>query len=62
MAAERPSFVVAVGNLAPTGILPAAGGAIVVEKRTLRYALWASPAILPTTMRQARWLASAKRA
>ncbi len=31
MAAERPSFVAALGAIAPQGILPAAGGVIVVD-------------------------------
>jgi uncharacterized protein GlcG (DUF336 family) len=32
MAAERPQFVAALGNLADSGILPAAGGVIVVDQ------------------------------
>ncbi|WP_260928906.1 GlcG/HbpS family heme-binding protein [Novosphingobium sp. 9] len=31
MAAERPSFVAALGAIAPQGILPAAGGVLVVD-------------------------------
>ena len=31
MAAERPSFVAALGPIAPDGIVPAAGGVIVVD-------------------------------
>jgi uncharacterized protein GlcG (DUF336 family) len=31
MAAERPTFVTALGSLAPAGIVPAAGGVIVVD-------------------------------
>ena len=31
MAAERPSFVAALGPIAPSGLLPAAGGVIVVD-------------------------------
>lgn len=31
MAAERPSFVASLGPIAPTGIVPAAGGVIVVD-------------------------------
>ena len=31
MATERPSFVVALGQIAPNGMLPAAGGVIVVD-------------------------------
>ena len=30
MAAERPSFIAAVGGLAPNGLLPVAGGVIIV--------------------------------
>jgi uncharacterized protein GlcG (DUF336 family) len=31
MAAERPSFVASLGSLAPQGVIPAAGGVIVVD-------------------------------
>ena len=31
MAAERPSFVAALGSLAPDGLVPAAGGVIIVS-------------------------------
>jgi uncharacterized protein GlcG (DUF336 family) len=31
MAAERPTFVAALGPIAPTGVIPAAGGVIVVD-------------------------------
>ena len=31
MAAERPSFVASLGPIAPAGIIPAAGGVIVVS-------------------------------
>ena len=31
MAAERPSFVAALGPIAPDGIIPAAGGVIVID-------------------------------
>ena len=37
MAAERPSFVAALGPISPLGVMPAAGGVIVVDgdKRTI---------------------------
>jgi uncharacterized protein GlcG (DUF336 family) len=31
MAAERPSFIAALGPIAPHGVVPAAGGVIVVD-------------------------------
>lgn len=31
MAAERPTFVAALGPIAPTGVIPAAGGVIIVD-------------------------------
>jgi uncharacterized protein GlcG (DUF336 family) len=31
MAAERPTFIAALGPIAPTGVIPAAGGVIVVD-------------------------------
>ncbi|MFD0849858.1 GlcG/HbpS family heme-binding protein [Sphingosinicella xenopeptidilytica] len=32
MAAERPSFVASLGTIAPAGLIPAAGGVIVVDE------------------------------
>ena len=33
MAAERPSFIGALGPIAPQGIVPAAGGVIIVDEQ-----------------------------
>jgi uncharacterized protein GlcG (DUF336 family) len=35
MAAERPAFVAALGSLAPQGLVPAAGGVIVIDAKRL---------------------------
>lgn len=32
MAAERPSFVASLGSISPHGVIPAAGGVIVIDK------------------------------